>query len=203
MELANQQFGAVGAILLDLALPGAQSLELVKTLQRLCAGPVLAMTADDPSSDPVLTAARLTGQKVMDKRVPCERLVSALNLALRRVEPLPVCDRVPFFSVVEFRAPGEEAWGTGFSYDLSPRGIFVTTLTPAAPGAALELRVVFPGRGAQLCRGQVVWSNELSSRATFSYRVGMGVQLTGGDEAFTRVLTQFTASAVKSAKVPA
>jgi CheY-like chemotaxis protein len=195
VELATTHSGELRAVLVNLAMPGPAPLELVKTLKRQCSGPLLALTDVGAESDLSRAVEKLTNLPLLDKKGPCEHVVTQLSAALRQRELLPVAGRAPFFSVVSFRASPEAAWSTGFAFDLSPGGIFITTLTPAAAGAALELQVTFPGLGAVACAGQVAWANGLAGRSEASYLVGMGVKFSGGDEAFARTLAQFTRSA--------
>ena len=95
------------------------------------------------------------------------------------VEALRAAERVPFFSVMEFRAAGEGEFLTGFSYDVSPGGIFVRSLTPLPAGTAVEMRVRITARTpVPSCFGTVMWANQYRLRTSFSYPVGMGIHFT-------------------------
>ncbi len=182
----------LAAVLVDLALPGAKAAELARALERQ--GHALVMGLDAaPNGAEAAEVARITSVAVADKNGPCELIVGRLNAALRRADQLMVAERAPFFSRVDFRRGADAAWSSGFSYDLSGNGIFITTLTPEPPGAAIELRITFPGRESAVCAGKVAWANPLAGRSVYSYMVGMGVQLTTMDEATAKTVSQYTA----------
>jgi uncharacterized protein (TIGR02266 family) len=90
--------------------------------------------------------------------------------------------RVPFFCPVEYREAGGlfGQWNSCYSYDLSPGGIFLRTLVPARPGAAVELKLHLTTlRTDLLGSGVVAWANTYVHRKAFSYPIGMGVHFLG------------------------
>src|SRR5207244_3053982 len=84
----------------------------------------------------------LSGSALLNKReVPIEAMVSKVLTFTRRTNTeLRAGERVPFFSVVEFREEGSSDWRSGFAYDVSRGGIFVRTLSAVAPGKRVELK---------------------------------------------------------------
>ncbi|WP_338863101.1 PilZ domain-containing protein [Myxococcus stipitatus] len=95
---------------------------------------------------------------------------------------LRVDERVPFSCPVEFGEAGPRglSWTSGVSFALSPGGLFVRTLVPARPGAAVTLRIHLPTTGEHLeSPGVVAWANPWASREGLSCPVGMGVRFLG------------------------
>ncbi|MBL8954662.1 MAG: TIGR02266 family protein [Myxococcaceae bacterium] len=113
---------------------------------------------------------------------PADDVVRAVS-GDRRVHPqLRVHQRVPFFSVVEFREAGNAAgrWLAGFSSNLSPGGVFVRSLAMQRVGSALELRMhVAEGHEVLEGSGVVAWANAWGTRGGFHFSVGMGLQFLG------------------------
>ncbi len=110
---------------------------------------------------------------------PADDVVRAVS-GDRRVHPqLRVHQRVPFFSVVEFREAGSTTarWLAGFSSNLSPGGVFVRSLAVQRVGSALELRVhVAESHEVLEGNGVVAWANSWGARGGFHFSVGMGLQ---------------------------
>ncbi len=99
----------------------------------------------------------------------------------RRTHPqLRVHQRVPFYSVVEFREAGSASarWLAGFSSNLSPGGIFVRSLAVARVGSAHDLRI-HVGRELLEGTGVVAWGNSWGAHGRFHFSVGMGLQFLG------------------------
>jgi uncharacterized protein (TIGR02266 family) len=118
---------------------------------------------------------------LLEKRLfPIEAIVSRVSSVVQgQVEALRAAERVPFFSQVEFRAAHTSEFLTGFSYDVSPGGIFVRSLTPLPAGTAVEMRVKITAKTpTPSCFGTVVWANQYRLRTSFSYPVGMGIHFT-------------------------
>ncbi len=188
---AKEHGGSLAVAAVDLALPGIEPMELLATIKQLVAAPIFALSETDPGAELPRAAVALTGYPVLDKRLPPSRAVQELNIALRRRDELGVADRVPFFSLVDFRTLPDGEWLSGFSSDLSTSGIFVSTLTAAPAGTGLEMKVAFPGWGSTTCRGQVVWANGLAPRETCSFMVGMGVKFVEPDASLTDLLQRY------------
>jgi uncharacterized protein (TIGR02266 family) len=115
----------------------------------------------------------------LDINAPADDVVRAAS-GDRRVHPqLRVHQRVPFFSVVEFKEAGSTAgrWLAGYSSNLSPGGIFVRSLATQRVGSALDLRIHVEA-SHEVLEGTVVvaWANSWGSRGGFHFSVGMGVQ---------------------------
>ncbi|EPX59715.1 putative response regulator/ggdef domain protein [Cystobacter fuscus DSM 2262] len=112
-----------------------------------------------------------------------EHVVQKANAWFSRVSnALQPEARVPFFCPVEYREAGNlfGDWNSCYSYDLSPGGIFLRTLVPARPGAAVELKIHLTTHRTELRgSGVVAWANTYAQRKAFSHPVGMGVQFLG------------------------
>ena len=111
----------------------------------------------------------------------CDILARSHDILLQRnLLALLVDERVPFVCPVEFREVGSFSWSSCFSSALSPGALFVRTLVPARPGAALELRIHLPTtRGVLEGPGIVSWSNPYVPHRVASYPLGMGIQFLG------------------------
>jgi len=184
LELAEAHAAQIDAVLSDLNMPGMDGLEFASALRQKPGWekkPILVMSATEISPERVQAAEALTGSKLLEKRLfPVEAIVSRVSTAVGpKVEVLRAAERVPFFSVVEFRAAGTTDFLTGFSYDVSPGGIFVRSLTPLPAGTAVEMRVKITARTpVPSCFGTVMWANQYRLRTSFSYPVGMGIHFT-------------------------
>jgi len=131
-----------------------------------------------------------------------EMVLSVVDGLLKRVMgDLRLAERVPFYNVVEFRVTRDEPWASGFTHDLSPSGLFVRTLTPAPKGTSIEFRFrEWTPANAIEGRALVAWSNEYGPRATYSYPVGMGLQLSFVDSAASQRLQAWYERARQAAK---
>jgi DNA-binding response OmpR family regulator len=115
---------------------------------------------------------------------PPERVTQQVNARLfPGAKNLRTEARVPFFCPVQFREGGDgvdRPWSSGFSFDVSSGGIFLRTLVPARPHAALEMRIhLTTFRERISATGVVAWANRYESPTAYSYPVGMGVQFLG------------------------
>ncbi|MFY0583152.1 PilZ domain-containing protein [Cystobacter fuscus] len=97
-----------------------------------------------------------------------EHVVQKANAWFSRVSnALQPEARVPFFCPVEYREAGNlfGDWNSCYSYDLSPGGIFLRTLVPARPGAAVELKIHLTTHRTELRgSGVVAWANTYAQR---------------------------------------
>jgi DNA-binding response OmpR family regulator len=199
---AKEYGKSLAAVAVDLTLPGIEPIELLGTVKQLVHAPIFGLTEADSGAELPRAAVALTGYPVVDKRLPLSHAVSEINVALRKRDELGASERVPFFSMIDFRALPEGEWMSGFSSDLSASGIFVTTLTAAPVGATLEMKIAFPGWGSVACKGLVVWSNELAPRTTCSYMVGMGVKFVDSDASFADLLRKYATPRSKTGPNP-
>jgi uncharacterized protein (TIGR02266 family) len=133
-------------------------------------------------TDGEVTEVPMLGQVWLSARTLAPRhLLARINgLLQRNAVALLVDERVPFVCPVEFREVGSFSWSSCYSSALSPGALFVRTLVPARPGAALELRIHLPTTREVLeGPGLVSWSNPYAPRRTASYPRGMGIQFLG------------------------
>lgn len=199
LALAQEQAHSLDAILVDLVMPKLPGLELARALRRdstLASKPVLLMSAiDEIRPGEEKEVERLTGSKVLDKRVlPIDVILGRLFATLQpALVELRASQRVPFFSVVEFSTDGGE-WFSGFSYDVSAGGIFVRTLTPAPVNSPIQVRLTFPGHAHPSCSsGRVAWSNPFRRYYAYSAPVGMGIHLTEMSPELKQQIARLTA----------
>lgn len=194
LALATAHGAALQGVLVDLELPGSPPVELIGALRRATKAVLLPTHEGAAPSAAAAEAERLTGNAPADKALPCEHVVGRIQRLLRPDGAATATSRVPFFASIEFRRPADAAWRSGFTYDLSESGLFVTTMTPEPPGTLLELAVVFPGLGPITLTGRVAWANALAPRTAWSYMVGMGVALTAVEPTTAKQLAQYVAS---------
>jgi Tfp pilus assembly protein PilZ len=75
-------------------------------------------------------------------------------------------------------APQDQPWRSAMTFNLSPRGLYVRTLTPPPQGQRLRLRLRLRAHGVLLeFSGRVVWSNPWSPSSRRAYPQGFGVLL--------------------------
>lgn len=119
----------------------------------------------------------------LSSRAPLAVLVDTISAAIGcSRSTLSADSRVPFFCPVEFREAEQPAapWTSGFSWALSPLGIFVRTLVPERIGAPVELRIHLTTTGEMLDgTGVVSWANAFHPLAPFASPLGMGIQFLG------------------------
>ncbi len=81
-------------------------------------------------------------------------------------------------TLVAFRAPGGSKDDTGFSYNVSPGGLYVRTLAPPPESQVwLELRSPGSSRRARL-EGRIAWSRPFGPNARATAPPGWGVEIT-------------------------
>lgn len=195
VAMAAEHGRMLGAIVLDLGLTGAKPLELLAELKRHTPAPVIGLSDAGHTSELVTSFEKASRTRVCDKRGHGELILNQINQGTQRGQELRVFPRVPFFSLVDFRPVGTGDWMTGFSFDLSANGIFVTTLSPAAAKSKIDLRVAFPGHDPAPCVGEVAWVNGFTSRSVYSYTVGMGVRFVEFDDVFAKMLAVYVGKA--------
>jgi CheY-like chemotaxis protein/Tfp pilus assembly protein PilZ len=150
--------------------------ERLRTGARLMRMPCVVVADGDVTGLPVLGQVWLSARTLAPRH-----LLARINGQLQRNHAaLLVDERVPFVCPVEYREVGTFSWSSCYSSALSPGALFVRTLVPARPGAALELRIHLPTTREVLeGPGLVSWSNPYTARRTATYPLGMGIQFLG------------------------
>ncbi|WP_375768564.1 response regulator [Archangium gephyra] len=150
--------------------------ERLRTEARLGRVPTVVVADGDVTEVPMLGQVWLSARTLAPRH-----LLARINGQLQRnLAALLVDERVPFVCPVEYREVGTFSWSSCYSNALSPGALFVRTLVPARPGAALELRIHLPTTREVLeGPGLVSWSNPYTSRRTATYPLGMGIQFLG------------------------
>ncbi len=158
------------------------SAEEMMRVERLRTGTRLGRMPCVVVADGDVTEVPMLGQVWLNARTLAPRhLLARINGQLQRNHAaLLVDERVPFVCPVEYREVGSFSWSSCYSSALSPGALFVRTLVPARPGAALELRIHLPTTREVLeGPGLVAWSNPYTARRTATYPLGMGIQFLG------------------------
>jgi uncharacterized protein (TIGR02266 family) len=167
----------------DLAIVrGRASSDTCLELERLRKSPLVTDAPAILVLDVPPAVSPTDGPPCLSATQPPEQVIQRANRIFNRALELRASERVPFFSMVEVREAGESRplWSSAYSHDLSPGGIFLRTLVPARPGAAVDLKIHLSTTGEVIGgTGVVAWSNPFASRKVFSYPVGMGVQFLG------------------------
>jgi uncharacterized protein (TIGR02266 family) len=177
--LALEHGQPVHLLLVRTAVTSAEEMlrvERLRTEARLGRVPTVVVSSGEPNE------VQSFGQVWLSTRSLAPRhLVSRINGQLQRnLLALLVDERVPFVCPVEFREVGSFSWSSCFSSALSPGALFVRTLVPARPGAALDLRIHLPTTREVLeGPGLVAWANPYAPSRTASYPLGMGIQFLG------------------------
>lgn len=193
----------IDLLLCDLGALGPDGFEGARQLREQVGRqkPVVLMSAVDPPPEIQSALQQLTGHQLLNKRIlPAEAILAKINFLLQR-EAIDVRphERVPFFSVVEFRANPDDEWLSGFAYDISTGGIFIRTMTPFPPLSSIEMKVrFFAAKDDVYCRGVVAWANAFNSRSAFSYPLGMGVRFSELDPEAEKMVAQLVQSGGRS-----
>jgi CheY-like chemotaxis protein len=170
----------IDLLICDLPSLGAEGIVQARQLrgEALPNAPMLLTTASQPTPEIETAARQVSGHEILNKRsVPTEMIMARINSLLKH-EALEIraAERVPFFSVVEFRGDPNDEWLSGFAYDISTRGIFIRTMTTFPTLSKIEMKVRFLAARADIsCQGVVAWANPFAPRSSFSYPLGMGV----------------------------
>jgi uncharacterized protein (TIGR02266 family) len=179
VALAAEHGESLHLLLVRTAVTSAEEMVRVERLRaeaRLGRVPTVVVTSGEP------TEVQAFGQVWLSARTLAPRhLLARVNgLLQRNLLALLVEERVPFVCPVEFREVGSFSWSSCYSSALSPGALFVRTLVPARPGAAVELRIHLPTTREVLeGPGLVSWSNPYAPRRLASYPLGMGIQFLG------------------------
>ena len=191
---------AFDGFVLDVNLPDGSGLQLLEGLR---ATPALAgrraLLQSAFPQDRTLEAAalRLTGAPLLEKRaVPADVLVRRIVAHFAGEHAgadLRAAERAPFFSTVEFDAGRGEPL-SGFSYDASPGGLFVRTLTPLPTGSPVRLQLRLASQPQPYrAEGTVAWANGFRPAALARAPVGMGVRLGRVDAALVQQFPRLAA----------
>lgn len=105
----------------------------------------------------------------------------------RMIEPRPTDGRGDarqlYGTIVRLHFGGPDAFEIGYTYNVSPAGLFVRTLL-APPAETLEVAVRPPGANEPVrLAGRVVWRREFGATKKEPVPAGFGVQITGGEVA--------------------
>lgn len=151
-------------------------LEHLRSDARLARAPLVVVTEGEGREGPAHGALWLSA-----RTLPTRYLLARINALLHRnLQALLVDERVPFVCPVEFREVGAFSWSSCYSSELSPGALFVRTLVPVRPGAAVDLRIHLPTTREVLeGSGLVAWSNPYTPRRIATYPLGMGIQFLG------------------------
>jgi uncharacterized protein (TIGR02266 family) len=170
---------------LDVNLPDCSGLELAEAIRQRREHPLTPIclaTGFEQTRETQARLMRLRSAAFFEKRtVPADVLVRQLLGRLSPSRPtLRALERKSFFSVVEFCAAGTVGQRmTGFTYDASPGGLFVRTLTPMPEGSKVDIFVRSASQTEPLvAEAQVAWANPFRRGQVASAPVGMGLRLT-------------------------
>lgn len=185
------------AFVLDLHLPGPGGLELAARLRasaRYSQRPIALVTGSDWDATIEARCLGLTGRPPLAKAtLPLDLLLSqiAAHVLALPLTRLRASERMPFFSIVTFAADGASPLSCGYSYDASPTGLFVRTLTPLPRGSPIELTLRWTGQQEDFkASGSVAWANAYAPAPIKTAPIGMGVLLTKFDSRLEAHLTR-------------
>ncbi len=196
-DLAAEHGARLDGFVVDVSRTPREALALAAKLHDAHPRKPLVLLSRAEESHEVLARARaLAGAPLLEKRHmgADELLGRVLGRLLPGHTPLRAAERVPFFTVVEFTAPGG-ATLSGFSHDAGPGTLFVRTLTPAREGARLSLKVLLAGQRAPCtAEATVAWSNAPLPPGPFRAAAGMGLRLEQMDPVLTQQFVRFVPS---------
>jgi hypothetical protein len=89
---------------------------------------------------------------------------------------------------LRFGKPGENPETLGFTLNISPLGLFVSTYKLESVGQDVWLQVELPGAEAVLLQGKVVWKRSVRRELRSVANSGFGVALNQAPEAWYRFL---------------
>jgi DNA-binding response OmpR family regulator len=185
-ELSTPGFGLA---IIDLGLPKCDAATLLEVAAT--PPPAIAMSHAGVHSERGSEALAHGYRHVHDKHRPPDELVFLANEASSRVAaPQRSSPRLLCATLVGFRREGGR-WEYGLSHNLSQSGMYVRTIAPPPPGAALDLEFTPPGMTNPIsCRGQVAWRKDFGQRALRTAPTGMGIKLLEPDETVRQAMTQ-------------
>ena len=176
--------GRIDLIVLDLRLPSAPGLDLVRAIRKADGGrvPVLIFSGTIASADEVRELAALGVAGYVNEYSAVQHILPSLAPHLfpdnfnRRSSP-----RVVLGIPIQYRFGNTIA--AALTLNLSRGGIAIRTTSPLDAGSAIKVRFRMPGSKRDVdAGGRVVWSDR---------RVGMGVQFDAVDPAHQTIIDAF------------
>jgi len=174
----------IDLIVLDLRLPQAPGVELVKSIRKLDDGklPVLIFSGTIASADEVRELAALGVAGYVNEYSAVQHILPSLAPHLfpdnfnRRASP-----RVVLGIPIQYRFGNTIA--AALTLNLSRGGIAIRTTSPLENGAKIKVRFRMPGAKKDIdAEGRVAWSDR---------RVGMGIQFEKVEPANQSLIDQF------------
>jgi uncharacterized protein (TIGR02266 family) len=174
----------IDLVILDLRLPHAPGVELVRAIRKLDAGrlPILVFSGTIAGADEVRELASLGVAGYVNEYSAVQHILPSLAPHLfpdnfnRRAGP-----RVVLGIPVQYRFGNTIA--AALTLNLSRGGIAVRTTSPLDAGARIKVRFRMPGSKRDIdAEGRVVWSDR---------RVGMGVQFDRVDPVLQSIVDHF------------
>jgi uncharacterized protein (TIGR02266 family) len=181
---ATAELGHLDLIVLDLRLPQASGVELVRTIRRLgdTNVPVLVFSGTIASADEVRELAALGVAGYINEYSAVQHIVPALAPHLfpdnfnRRGSP-----RVVLGIPIQYRFGNTIA--AALTLNLSHGGIAIRTTSPLEAGAKIRVRFRMPGSKRDVdAEGRVAWADR---------RVGMGIQFEKVDPGHQAIIDNF------------
>ncbi len=171
-------------LVIDLRLPGASGVALVRSIQRLAQGrvPILVFSGTIASADEVRDLALLGVAGYVNEYSAPQKILPSLAPHLfpdsfnRRSSP-----RVIVGMPVQYRFGNTIA--AALALNLSHGGLAIRTTSPLEAGTKIKVRFRLPGSKRDLeAEGRVAWSDR---------RLGMGVQFETADAASQALIDNF------------
>jgi len=181
---ARADRGSFDLIVLDLRLPNAQGIDLVRALRELDLGrvPILVFSGTIANADEVRALAALGVSGYVNEYSAAHNIVPSLAPHLfpdnfnRRSGP-----RVVLGIPVQYRFGNTIA--AALTLNLSRGGIAIRTTSPLETGARMKVRFRMPGSKHDVdAEGRVAWHDR---------RVGMGIQFETVDPAHQTLIDNF------------
>ena len=170
--------------MLDLRLPNAPGVELVRSIRKLDDGrlPILVFSGTIASADEVRELASLGVAGYVNEYSAVQHILPALAPHLfpdnfnRRSSP-----RVVLGIPIQYRFGNTIA--AALTLNLSHGGIAIRTTSPLDAGSRIKVRFRMPGHKRDIdAEGRVAWNDR---------RVGMGIQFDAVDATHQTVIDQF------------
>src|SRR5918994_4698421 len=174
----------IDLLVLDLRLPHANGVDVVRTIRKLDAGkvPILVFSGTIASAEEVRDLAGLGVSGYVNEYSAVQHILPSLAPHLfpdnfnRRGSP-----RVVLGIPVAYRVGSTIA--AALTLNLSHGGIAIRTTSPLENGAKIKVRFRMPGSKKDIdAEGRVAWSDR---------RVGMGIQFDTVDEANQTIIDHF------------
>jgi uncharacterized protein (TIGR02266 family) len=178
------QLGQIDLIVLDLRLPQATGVELVRSIRKLgdTKVPILVFSGTIASADEVRELAGLGVSGYINEYSAVQHILPALAPHLfpdnfnRRSSP-----RVVLGIPIQYRFGNTIA--AALTLNLSHGGIAIRTTSPLEAGAKIRVRFRMPGSKRDVdAEGRVAWADR---------RVGMGIQFEKVDAAHQAIIDNF------------